>query len=166
MAAEATHGSVRYHFGTFEGMLAAAFQRQNGEMVARQVEMYESDLPMAKKWRIASRDFFDADIASGWSQRSFEAVHLAISHPEVRIIVQKQADAWFELLRDAVATADTEYGTGLSEQQMRGIAMTIGYSQFGAIAIALQGGHSWHEDYLAVWDQLLDQLEQKAEKQP
>gem|GEM_PF-4994415 len=163
VAANASHGSVRYHFGSFEGLLAAAFGRQNTEMVARQVEMYDSDLPMAQKWRIATREFFDADVASGWAQRMFEATHLAISHPEVRTVVRKQGDGWLELLRDAVEAADGEYGTGLSEQQVRGIAMTIGYSQFGAIATALQGGHPWHEDYLAVWDRLFDRLEKRRE---
>ncbi|MDX1450241.1 MAG: TetR/AcrR family transcriptional regulator, partial [Acidimicrobiia bacterium] len=34
--AGATHGSVRYHFGSLEGLLAAAFSRQNYEMVKRQ----------------------------------------------------------------------------------------------------------------------------------
>ncbi len=159
VVAGATHGSVRYHFDSLEGLLAAAFGRQNDQMVARQVEMYRSDRPMTEKWRIGSREFFDADIASGWSQRAFEASHLAINQPELREILRSQLDAWFELLAEVVEGAGVEYAVDLTDRQVRGVAMTVAYSQFGAMTMALHGGHDWHEDYLGVWDELLELLE-------
>jgi AcrR family transcriptional regulator len=160
--AGATHGSVRYHFGTFERLLAGAFSRQNDEMVRRQVEMYRSAAPVLEKWRLGSRELFDADLASGWLLRTYEALHLAISHPDLQEVLQPQFEAWTDLLSEAVVSGLDELDLELSEPQVRGVAMTIAYSQLGAVTTALRGGHPWHEDYLDACDDLLGFLARRA----
>lgn len=156
------HGSIRYHFGSLEHLLVAVHGRRNEELVRRQIDLYESDLPSLEKWRIATRELHEADLASGWVRRGFEAMHLAMQNEPVRAELIPQLRAWYDLILNAVRDALDEYGIELDDRYVRGIAFTVIGSQAGYGYGALLGMRDWHEDYLDTWDALLTFLAERA----
>ena len=55
------HGLIRYHFGSLDGLMAAAFERACAQVLDRQRALYASEGPFLEKWRAAMR-FIDADL--------------------------------------------------------------------------------------------------------
>jgi AcrR family transcriptional regulator len=57
------HGLVHYYFGSVENLLVRALERFTERLIARQRELYASDLPFVEKWRTAMRYLVSDDVA-------------------------------------------------------------------------------------------------------
>src|SRR5579859_5659449 len=57
------HGLVHYYFGSNENLLVRALERFTTRLIARQRELYATDLPFAEKWRTAMRYLVGDDIS-------------------------------------------------------------------------------------------------------
>ena len=49
------HGLVHYYFGSNDNLLVQALERFTERLIARQSDLYASDLPFVEKWRTAMR---------------------------------------------------------------------------------------------------------------
>src|SRR6476646_2441728 len=49
------HGLVHYYFGSIENLLVQMLERFTQRLIARQEELYASDVPFVEKWRTAMR---------------------------------------------------------------------------------------------------------------
>ncbi len=159
-----THGSIRYHFGSLEALLVAAFRRENDAMLARQAELYSGDLTPLEKWRKATRVYFEDDLESGWARRLTEATYLAIDHPALRAELLPQFHGWRRLIADVVQQALDDAGVELDPTFVRGIAATIVSSQASMIGERLAGSSLWHDEYLQTWDHLIEHFVEPKEK--
>src|SRR5205807_3802019 len=56
------HGLVHYYFGSNENLLVRALERFTDRLIARQRELYASDLPFVEKWRTAMRYLTSDDV--------------------------------------------------------------------------------------------------------
>src|SRR5947208_13040870 len=57
------HGLVHYYFGSNENLLVQMLERFTARMIARQEELYASDIPFVEKWRTAMRHLVSDDVA-------------------------------------------------------------------------------------------------------
>src|SRR3954449_12225374 len=62
-AAGVNHGLVHYYFGSNENLFVQMLERFTARLIARQEELYQSDLPFVEKWRTAMRHLVGDDIA-------------------------------------------------------------------------------------------------------
>ena len=61
--AGANHGLVHYYFGSMENLLVRVLERFTERLIARQRELYASDIPFVEKWRTAMRFLVEEDFA-------------------------------------------------------------------------------------------------------
>lgn len=52
-AANQSHGLIRYHFGSLEGLMLATVRRSADRILERQHALYSGDAPFIEKWRTA-----------------------------------------------------------------------------------------------------------------
>lgn len=95
---------IHYHFGSRQNLVLAVLAEENRRLLDRQTRMYESDLPLWKRWAMAC-DFLDDDIDSGYVRVLQEMSAAGWSDTEIAAEVRKSLSAWFDLLASVAADA-------------------------------------------------------------
>ncbi|WUH99427.1 TetR/AcrR family transcriptional regulator [Spirillospora sp. NBC_00431] len=138
------HGSIRYHFGSLQGLLVATLRRSNEAGIERQRRLYREN-GAADIWRIATRTYLEDDIASGWALRLVESLLIGIRDPEAGRALAEVLDPWRRLIRQGTADAAAEFGLDLDDHLLDGIATLIETQQVGMLVYRL-AGHAAHPD--------------------
>ena len=95
---------IHYHFGSRQNLVLELLAEENRRLLDRQASMYESDLPLWKRWAMAC-DFLDDDIDSGYVRVLQEMSAAGWSDTEIAAEVRKSLSAWFDLLASVAADA-------------------------------------------------------------
>src|SRR5918999_3219987 len=56
------HGLVHYYFGSIENLLVRVLERFTERLIARQRDLYASDVPFVEKWRTGMRYLTSEDV--------------------------------------------------------------------------------------------------------
>lgn len=155
------HGSIRYHFGSLQALLVAALGRHNEELFQRQAKLYASGMSPRELWRVATREYLEADLASGWGQRLVEALLIGIRDREAGQALAAVLEPWRGLMEEGTRRAIKEYGLDLPDHIIDGIAALVDTSQLGMMVHRLAGNDRHHEEALDAVDALLAWLEQQ-----
>lgn len=162
-AAGMAHGSIRYHFGSLQRLLVATLGRHNETAFERQAALYHSGDTTREIWRRATRDYFDADLESGWAQRLVEAILIGIRDPEAGHALAAVLTPWRELIQEASRRAVDEYELDISDRFADGISALVETSQLGMLVQRMVGNDQHHEAALDAVDALLCHLEARTE---
>jgi len=117
------HGLVHYYFGSNENVLVRALERFTERLIARQRELYESDLPFREKWRTAMGYLIgdDATYEKIW----LELQALAWNHPELRERLARVNDEWRTVLLEAFDQPRREYGIEMPLDALVSLVITF-----------------------------------------
>lgn len=157
--AGANHGLVHYYFGSMEELLFQVLERFTDRLVARQREMYASDLPYPEKWRAAMR-YLDED--RPYQKIWWELQAMAWNRPEYRDRVQQVHAAWCDAMRGAVRQSVERYrldGGPLDADAWVTLIVTLNE---GIIMERLSGIRRGHDELLGAIDGWLARLEAEA----
>ena len=165
LAAEAgaNQGLVHYYFGSMDELFVQVLERFTERLVARQREMYASDLPFIEKWRTAWR-FQDDDLKGGYSKIWMELQALSWNRPDLRPRVAHVNAEWRGVLRDAFASAAREYGLDEDDLPVEAlVALTMTFGQGYALE-RLEGIDEGHEPLLDWIERWLESLERRTRR--
>lgn len=143
------HGLVHYYFGSNENLLVRALERFTARLLARQRELYESDLPFVEKWRTAMRYLVDEDVA--YEKIWLELQALGWNDPLVRERLAAVNAEWRAVLTDAFREPHRELGLPLPLDALVSLVITF---NLGVIVERLGGiddGHHTLLDWIDGW---------------
>jgi AcrR family transcriptional regulator len=104
-----SHGLIRYHFGSLEGLIEAMFERAAGSILARQRALFAATRPFVEKWEQAM-NYWDVDLAAGYPKLLAELRAMAWNDRAWRPLMERSVRAYQDMLRGAVEAATREYG--------------------------------------------------------
>lgn len=128
---------IHYHFGSRHNLMLALLERENQSLLARQADMYQSDLPLWKQWEQAC-DYLEDDLASGYVRLLQEMSAAGWSDADIAAAVRKILRAWFDLLSETAAEAERRLGS-LGPFTAAEIAVLAGVAFLGAEQLILLG---------------------------
>ena len=99
---------IHYHFGSKDELILALLRRENERLLGRQSAMFETELPLWKRWDLAC-DYFDDDLASGYVRVIQEMTAIGWSSESLGKEMRGIWGAWQDLLRE-VANDASERG--------------------------------------------------------
>jgi AcrR family transcriptional regulator len=129
------HGLVHYYFGSNGNLLVQALERFTERLIARQSDLYASDLPFVEKWRTAMRFLTENDLgyekvwlelqALGWNDRDLQE-RLARVNEEWRAVLTAAFETPHRELRmpiplDAVVALVMTFNLGLIVERLGGV---------------------------------------------
>jgi AcrR family transcriptional regulator len=117
------HGLVHYYFGSIENLLARVLERFTERLIARQRELYASDVPFIDKWRTAMRYLTSEDVT--YEKVWVELQALAWNRPELRDRVARVNDEWRGVLTEAFAEPRERYGIEMPLDALVSLVMTF-----------------------------------------
>lgn len=132
---------IHYHFGGKQGVILALLDRENQQLVQRQVRMYGAETPLWKRYEQAC-DFLDDDLASGYVRVLQEMIAAGWSDPQVAARVTSMLEAWFSVLVQVATEAEERFGS-LGPMRAADVAGLIALSFLGGEAVILLGGEEW-----------------------
>lgn len=100
---------IHYHFGSKQNLVLAVLNRENQRLLARQEEMFESDLPLWQQWDLAC-DFLEDDLDSGYVRVLHELFAAGWSDQVVAEAVWRQMKGWNDLLVSVSRRAAARFG--------------------------------------------------------
>ena len=161
LAAEAgaNHGLVHYYFGSIDELFVEVLERFTERLIARQREMYETDLPFIEKWRTAWR-YQEQDLEAGYPKIWMELQALSWNRPDLRPRIARVNAEWRAVLHDAFERGATEYDLAEDDfpvEAMVSLMMTFGQ---GYIVERLEGIEQGHAELLAWIERWLEGLEE------
>jgi len=101
---------IHYHFGTKQNLVLEVLEVENSRLLARQKDLYRSDMPLWKQWEQAC-DFLDDDLSSGYVRVLQEMTAAGWSDDEIAAAVRANLRAWMSLLADTAARAAERLGS-------------------------------------------------------
>ena len=137
------HGLVHYYFGSNESLLVRALERFTERMIARQRELYASDLPFVEKWRRAMRYLVSEDVT--YEKVWLELQALAWNNADLRARLARVSAEWRAVLTEALAEPHRELGVPLPLDALVSLVMTF---NLGIIVERLGGIETGHADLL------------------
>ena len=143
------HGLVHYYFGSNENLLVRTLERFTERLIARQRELYASDLPVVEKWRTAMRYLVSEDVA--YEKVWLELQALAWNNDALRARVQRVNAEWRAVLTEAFEAPHRELGIPLPLDALVALVMTF---NLGIIVERLGGietGHGELLDWIERW---------------
>lgn len=161
-AAGLAHGSIRYHFGTLQALLVATLGRHNEPAFERQAALYHSGRSTREIWKVATHDYLDSDVESGWARRLVEAIMIGIRDPEAGRALTEVLEPWRGLIQEASRRAVVEYDLDLSARMADGISALVETSQLGMLVQRMAGNDQHHQAALDAVDELLRHLERRV----
>lgn len=129
---------IHYHFGSKRGLVLSLLAAENERLVARQRDMYGSDLPLSERWELAC-DYLDEDLSSGYVRVLQEMIAAGWSEPEIAQEVRQLLGAWRRLLGQVATQASEQLG-GLGPFTAPEVAALVGSAFLGAESVILLGG--------------------------
>lgn len=152
---------IHYHFRGKQGMVLALLERENRRLVARQRDMYGTEMPLWKRYDQAC-DLLDEDLSSGYVRVLQEMIAAGWSDRVVAAQVLALLKEWFDLLMSVAREAEARFGR-LEPFSAADIAGLIGVSFLGGEAVILLGDEQWGRQ-VRVWlrrvGDLIRQLEE------
>lgn len=128
---------LHYHFGSKQGLVLALLEHENQQRLQRQEQMYDTDLPLWKRWEQAC-DYFEDDLESGYVRILQEMTAAGWSDDEVAAAVRDDLDGWFGLLVRVFTTFTDEHGA-LGPFEPEELATLVGVAFLGAETMILLG---------------------------
>jgi AcrR family transcriptional regulator len=128
---------IHYHFGSKQNLMLAVLDMESQQRLARQVAMYQSNLPLWKQWQQAC-DFFDEDLESGYARVLMEMTAAGWSNREIAGPVSAEVQSWFDLLAEVARRAAERFGS-LGPLTAEELAALAGLPFLGAEAVILLG---------------------------
>jgi AcrR family transcriptional regulator len=143
-----TNGLVHYHFGSNEQLLLRALERFTDRLVARQRDLYGSDLPFVEKWRTAMAHLVEDDLR--YEKAWLELQALGWNNEAVRERLAQVNAAWRAVLTEAFAVPRDELGIAMPLEPLVSLVMTF---NLGMIVERLGGIDTGHHALLAWIDE-------------
>ena len=143
------HGLVHYYFGSNENLLVRALERFTERLIARQRDLYASDLPFVEKWRTAMRYLISEDVT--YEKIWMELQALAWNNEGVRERLARVNAEWRRVLTEAFAEPHRELGIEMPLEALVSLVMTF---NLGIIVERLGGidaGHAELLDWIDRW---------------
>ena len=137
------HGLVHYYFGSIENLLVRALERFTERLIARQRELYASDLPFIEKWRTAMRYLVSEDVT--YEKVWMELQALAWNDPELRERLARVNGEWRAVLTEAFERPRRELGIDMPLDALVSLVMTF---NIGIIVERLGGIETGHRELL------------------
>jgi AcrR family transcriptional regulator len=153
---------VHYHFHSRDGLLLAALEDLNAELLARQRGLYSrADASLADQWRQAV-EFYRLDLDSGYVRVLLELAAHGFANPEMAERVRAVMHGWQDLLHDVIAEALPRLGIhviGADELTSLLVSFWYGMELRHLLGTPEDQGHLWRTlDTIAT---LIEQLEQQ-----
>jgi AcrR family transcriptional regulator len=148
-AAGVNHGLVHYYFGSNENLLVRALERFTERLVARQRELYATDLPFVEKWRTAMRYLVSEDVT--YEKVWLELQALAWNDPRLRDRLARVNKEWRAVLTEAFEEPHRELGIAMPLEALVSLVITF---NLGIIVERLGGidtGHAALLDWIDGW---------------
>jgi AcrR family transcriptional regulator len=137
------HGLVHYYFGSIENLLVRTLERFTERLVARQRELYASDLPFIEKWRTAMRYLTSDDVT--YEKVWLELQALGWNDRELRERLAHINDEWRSVLLEAFEQPRREYGIDLPLEALVSLVITF---NLGIMLERLGGIETGHHELL------------------
>ena len=145
------HGLVHYYFGSIENMLVRMLERFTDRLVARQRELYASDLPFVEKWRTAMRYLTSDDLT--YEKIWLELQALGWNHDELRERLARVNEEWRSVLLEAFEEPRRELGIDMPLEALVSLVMTF---NLGMMLERLGGIDAGHRELLDWIERRLD----------
>ena len=145
------HGLVHYYFGSNENLLVRALERFTDRLIARQRELYASDLPFVEKWRTAMRYLTSDDVT--YEKIWLELQALGWNHPDLRERLAYVNDEWRNVLQEAFEQPRREYGIEMPLEAL--VSLVISFN-LGIMLERLGGIETGHRELLEWIERRLD----------
>jgi AcrR family transcriptional regulator len=152
---------IHYHFGGKQGMVLALLGDENDRLVARQRQMYGTEVPLWRRYDEAC-DLLDRDLDSGYVRVLQEMIAAGWSDPAVGEQVLDMLKAWLDTLVDVAREAERRFGP-LGPFSAVDVAGLIGLAFIGGEALILLGDKEWARD-IRKWLRRIGELIRRAEQ--
>jgi AcrR family transcriptional regulator len=143
------HGLVHYYFGSNESLLVRALERFTERMIARQRELYASDLPFVEKWRTAMRYLVSEDVT--YEKVWLELQALAWNNADLRARLARVNAEWRAVLTDAFAEPHRELGIPMALDALVSLVMTFNLGVIVERLGDIDTGHAELLDWIDGW---------------
>ena len=128
---------IHYHFGAKQNLVLEILEEETRRLLERQSRLYQSDMPVWKKWEQAC-DFLEDDIASGYVRVLHEMTAAGWADGEIAAAVRRNLEGWMKLLANTAQQASSGLG-GLGPFTPEEVAVLAGAPVLGAEALILLG---------------------------
>jgi len=143
------HGLVHYYFGSNENLLVHTLERFTGRLIARQRELYGSDLPFPDKWRTAMRYLVSEDLS--YEKVWFELQALAWNNADIRARLARVNAEWRAVLTEAFEQPRRELGIGPPLEALVSLVMTFNLGIIVERLGGIEAGHRGLLDWIDQW---------------
>src|SRR5215207_1296577 len=153
---------VHYHFGGKGPLLAALLEEENARLLARQQALFDSDEPLADKWRTACA-YLREDLRSGYVRILWELWAAGLADEELASRWREAMTGWRDLLTSVVAAWAAEVGVELP-MSPRALATLVANAFQGAEVELLAGvieDEAPHFEALEVVARLIEGLDRR-----
>ena len=150
---------IHYHFQTKENLMLAVLADMDAQLLARQANMYASDLMIAEKWARAV-DFYKDDLASGYVRLLMELWSIGFANPAIAAAVREIVARWRAVLTRAAGEALEHFGMGgIAPEEVVTIVESFwfGMELEHLLGVTEEEGHHWRT--LATIRRILARLE-------
>ncbi len=155
---------IHYHFGGRRGLVLAVLDRENQRLVGRQRQMYDTPLPLWKRYEQAC-DFLDDDLASGYVRILQEMIAAGWSDDAVASQVLAMLRGWVDILEGVAREAEDRFGP-LGPFNAAEVATLVGLAFLGGEAMALLGDEAWVERVRTALRRVTDLIRAAEEGSP
>ncbi len=145
------HGLVHYYFGSVENVLVRTLERFTERLIARQRELYASDLPFIEKWRTAMRYLMSEDVA--YEKVWLELQALAWNQQDLRERLARVNAEWRSVLTEAFEQPHRELRVEMPLETLVSLVMTF---NLGIMVERLGGIETGHGELLEWIDAFLE----------
>ena len=143
------HGLVHYYFGSNENLLLRALERFTERLIARQRELYASDLPFIEKWRTAMRYLLSEDAT--YEKVWLELQALGWNHPELRESLARVNAEWRAVLTEAFSQPHRELGIEMPLDALVSLVITFNIGIMVERLGDIEAGHRELLDWIDRW---------------
>ena len=149
-AAGVNHGLVHYYFGSNENLLVQMLERFTARLIARQEQLYASDMPFVEKWRTAMRHLVSDDVA--YEKVWLELQAMGWNNDELRERLARVNGEWRRVLTEAFAVPHRELGLEIPLDALVSLVVTF---NIGVMVERLGGIEAGHDELLRWIDEWL-----------
>ena len=143
------HGLVHYYFGSVESLLVRALERFTERLVARQRELYESDLPFVEKWRTAMHFLMSEDVT--YEKVWLELQALSWNDAGLRERLARVNGEWRAVLTEAFREPHRELGIGMPLDALVSLVITFNLGVMVERLGGVEAGHAELLDWIDGW---------------
>jgi AcrR family transcriptional regulator len=138
------HGLVHYYFGSNENLLVQMLERFTSRLIARQEDLYASDMPFVEKWRTAMRHLMSDDVA--YEKVWLELQAMGWNNAELRERLARVNGEWRSVLTEAFAVPHRELGIDMPLDGLVSLVVTF---NIGVMVERLGGIETGHDELLS-----------------